>query len=132
MKGIVTIDSCLINKEDMLILNDQSENISYNFVKSSGFLSPEVILVLVDLVNNIGYNAAYDILKSTILKIVMLIKRKKDSHTNLQFEISCNGSVFSLRGNKELSDQQMDKLVDAAVNVLLSEWESKEKSDEQQ
>ena len=126
MNGVVIIDSCLLDKEDMSILNAQSENIRYSLVKSSGFISSEVILVLVDLARNIGYNAAYDILKNTILKIYTLVKSKKKPSPNLQFEISCNGSVFSLRGNKELSDAQMDKLVDAAVKVLLSEWESKE------
>ena len=131
MKGFVTIDSCLINEEDLMVLNDQGEDISYNLVKSSGFLSSEVILVLVNLVENIGYNAAYDLLKSAILKITMLIKRKKEFHTDFQFEISCNGSVFSLKGNKELTEQQMDKLVDAAVKVLISEWKSGEKDDEQ-
>ena len=132
MNGVVIIDSCLLDKEDMSILNAQSENIRYSLVKSSGFISSELILVLVDLARNIGYNAAYDILKNTILKIYTLVKSKKKPSPNLQFEISCNGSVFSLRGNKELSDAQMDKLVDAAVKVLLSEWESKEKPDEQQ
>ena len=132
MKGVVIIDSCLLDKEDMSILNAQSENIRYSLVKSSGFISSAVILVLVDLARNIGYNVAYDILKNTILKIDTLVKSKKKPSPNLQFEISCNGSVFSLRGNKELSDKQMDKLVDAAVKVLLSEWESKERPDEQQ
>ncbi len=78
-----------------------------------------------------GYNAAYDLLKYVLMKIITLVEYKKTENTELQFEISCNGKKFSLRGSRP-TEQQMDKLVNTAAEVLLSEWNGKESSDEKQ
>lgn len=56
--------------------------------------------------------------------------QKQPDNKELQFEISCCGKTFSLRGNTPLSERQMDKLVNAAAEVLLSEWNDKGKTDE--
>lgn len=132
MKCFVTIDSGLINKEDIVTLNAQSKDIQYDFIQGNSFLPSEVILILIDLVQNIGYNAAYDTLKYILLKVVSLLVNKRGSNANLQFEISCNNKRFSLKGKNTLTEQQMDKLVDAAVKALLSEWSYKENSNEKQ
>ena len=47
-------------------------------------------------------------------------------------KISCNGKLFSIKGKNALTEKQMDKLVDAAAEVLLSEWSCKENTDEKQ
>lgn len=132
MKCFVTIDSGLINKEDIVTLNAQSKEIQYVFIEGNSFFPSEVILILIDLVQNIGYDAAYDTLKYILLKVVSLLVNKRGSNANLQFEISCNNKRFSLKGKNALTEQQMDKLVDAAVKALLSEWSYKENSNEKQ
>lgn len=132
MKCSVFIDSSLVGNEDVRILNDQEREIHYESTESSSFLPPEFVLILIELVQNMGYNAAYDILKYVLIKIISLVGHKKKDNAELQFEISCNGKKFSLRGGTSLTEQQMNKLVDAAVDVLLSEWNGKEKSDEEQ
>ncbi len=132
MKCFVTIDSGLINKEDIVTLNAQSKEIQYDFIEGNSFFPSEVILILIDLVQNIGYSAAYDTLKYILLKVVSLVVNKRGSNANLQFEISCNNKRFSLKGKNALTEQQMDKLVDAAVKALLSEWSYKENSNEKQ
>lgn len=99
-------------------------------IEASNFLPPEMILIFIELFQNIGYNAAYDILKYALRKVIILIGRKKPDDTELQFEISCNDKKFLLRGNTPLTEQQMDKLVDAAADVLLSEWNGKGKNDD--
>ena len=132
MKCSVLIDSSLIGNEDVRILNDESSEIKYSATESSDFLPAEVVLILIELFQNMGYNAAYDTVKYVLRKIVTLVGHKKTDKTELQFEISCNGKKFSLRGNTPLTEQQKDKLVNAAAEVLLSEWNSKEKSDEEQ
>lgn len=63
---------------------------------------------------------------------MLLLKNKKGDHANLQFEISCNGKTFSVKGDTALTEQQMDKLVDAATEDLLAEWNCKGNSDEKQ
>lgn len=132
MKCFVTIDSGLINKEDIVTLNAQSKEIQYDFIEGNSFFPSEVILILIDLVQNIGYSVAYDTLKYILLKVVSLVVNKRGSNANLQFEISCNNKRFSLKGKNALTEQQMDKLVDAAVKALLSEWSYKENSNEKQ
>lgn len=132
MRCSVLIDSSLIGKEDIDSLNNQNVGIHYSSTDSNSFFSSEVILILIELAKNIGFNAAYDILKYVLLKVVLLLKNKKADHSNFQFEISCNGKTFSLKGNTALTEQQMDRLVDAAADALLVEWNCRENSDEKQ
>ncbi len=132
MKCFVRIDGGLIDKEDIVTLNAQSKNIHYDFIEKNNFLPSEVILIFIELVQNIGYNAAYDTLKYVLLKTVSLLRSKKGSDADIQFEISCNNKRFSVKGKTTLTEQQMDKLVDATAKALLSEWSSKENSDEEQ
>lgn len=132
MKCSVLIDSSVIGKEDIDFLNNQNTDIHYSSTESNNFLPSEVILVLIDLARNIGYNATYDILKYALLKVVLLLKNKKADHAKLQFEISCNGKTFSVKGDTALTEQQMDKLVDAATEALIAEWNCKENSNEKQ
>ena len=58
MKCSVLIDSSLIDKEDVRTLNESDNDISYSATETSGFLPTEVVLVLIDLAQNIGYSAA--------------------------------------------------------------------------
>lgn len=132
MKCSVLIDSGLIGKEDIASLNDQNADIYYSSTESNNFLPSEAVLILIELARNIGYNVAYDALKYALLKVLLLFKHKKADYSELQFEISCNGKTFSLKGNTALTEQQMDKLVDAAAEALLSEWNCKENLDEEQ
>lgn len=132
MKCSVLIDSSLIENEDIRILNNQNSDIHYHSTESTNLLPPEVILILMELFQNMGYNAAYDLLKYVLMKIITLVEHKKTENTELQFEISCNGKKFSLRGSRPLTEQQMDKLVNTAAEVLLSEWIGKESFDEKQ
>lgn len=132
MKCFVMIDSGLIDKEDIIILNAQSKDIHYDFIEKNNFLPSEPILIFVELVQNMGYNVAYDTLKYVLLKVISLMMNKKESDADIQFEISCNNKRFSLKGKTTLTEQQMDKLVDAAAKALLSEWSCKENSDEEQ
>lgn len=132
MKCSVTIDSCLINREDIEILNSQSKDIFYSDVESSNFFSSEIILILLDIGRNIGYSTAYDMLKYVLSKVIILLKNKKVKHKELQFEISCNGKVFSIKTPNTLTERQMDKLINAAAEALISEWNCKGKLDEKQ
>ena len=77
MKCSVLIDSSLIDKEDVRTLNESDNDISYSATETSGFLPTEVVLVLIDLAQNIGYSAAYDAIKYVAAKIVLLISKKR-------------------------------------------------------
>ena len=126
MKCSVLIDSSLIDKEDVRTLNESDNDISYSATETSGFLPAEVVLVLIDLAQNIGYSAAYDAIKYVAAKIVLLISKKKKKESETRFELTCNGKKFSLKMDCSLTEQQVDKLVDAAAQALLSEWSETE------
>lgn len=126
MKCSVLIDSSLIDKEDVRTLNESDNDISYSATETSGFLPAEVVLVLIDLAQNIGYSAAYDAIKYVAAKIVLLISKKKKKESETRFELTCNGKKFSLKMDCPLTEQQVDKLVDAAAQALLSEWSETE------
>ena len=118
MKCSVLIDSSLIDKEDVRTLNESDNDISYSATETSGFLPAEVVLVLIDLAQNIGYSAAYDAIKYVAAKIVLLISKKKKKESETRFELTCNGKKFSLKMDCPLTEQQVDKLVDAAAQAL--------------
>ena len=126
MKCSVLIDSSLIDKEDVRTLNESDNDISYSATETSGFLPAEVVLVLIDLAQNIGYSAAYDAIKYVAAKIVLSISKKKKKESETRFELTCNGKKFSLKMDCPLTEQQVDKLVDAAAQALLSEWSETE------
>lgn len=133
MKCSVLIDSSLIDKEDVRTLNESDNDISYSATETSGFLPAEVVLVLIDLAQNIGYSAAYDAIKYVAAKIVLLISKKKKKESETRFELTCNGKKFSLKMDCPLTEQQVDKLVDAATQALLSEWsETEQRSDNEE
>ena len=126
MKSSVLIDSSLIDKEDVRTLNESDNDISYSATETSGFLPTEVVLVLIDLAQNIGYSAAYDAIKYVAAKIVLLISKKRKKESETRFELTCNGKKFSMKMDCPLTEQQVDKLVDAAAQALLSEWSETE------
>ncbi|NME57751.1 hypothetical protein HF855_10075 [Dorea formicigenerans] len=126
MKCSVLIDSSLIDKEDVRTLNESDNDISYSATETSGFLPTEVVLVLIDLAQNIGYSAAYDAIKYVAAKIVLLISKKRKKESETRFELTCNGKKFSMKMDCPLTEQQVDKLVDAAAQALLSEWSETE------
>ena len=126
MKCSVLIDSSLIDKEDVRTLNESDNDISYSATETSGFLPTEVVLVLIDLAQNIGYSAAYDAINYVAAKIVLLISKKRKKESETRFELTCNGKKFSMKMDCPLTEQQVDKLVDAAAQALLSEWSETE------
>ena len=126
MKCSVLIDSSLIDKEDVRTLNESDNDISYSATETSGFLPTEVVLILIDLAQNIGYSAAYDAIKYVAAKIVLLISKKRKKESETRFELTCSGKKFSMKMDCPLTEQQVDKLVDAAAQALLSEWSETE------
>lgn len=126
MKCSILIDSKMISKDDVRLLNESTNEIDFSSTETNSFLPAEVVLVLIELTQNVGYNAAYDIIKYVVTKVILLISKKKQNANETRFELSCNGNKFSLKTDCTLTEQQMDKLVDAAAQALLSEWSKEE------
>ena len=95
----------------------------------SSFLPPEVVLILIEMARNLGYDAAYDAAKQVISRIVLLVVKKKPDECPTWFEVACNDQKFTVKADRSLTDQQMDQLVDASARMLLSAWNGEEQRD---
>ena len=63
MKCSVFINSDLIDQDDICIFNVHDDEIHFCSAETSGFLPSVVVLILIELARNLGYDAAYDVVK---------------------------------------------------------------------
>ena len=63
MKCSVFINSDLIDQDDICIFNVNDDEIHFCSAETSGFLHSEVVLILIELARNVGYDAAYGVVK---------------------------------------------------------------------
>ncbi len=63
MKCSVFINSDLIDQDDICAFNTHDDEIRFCSAETSGFLPSEVVLILIELARNLGYDAAYDVVK---------------------------------------------------------------------
>lgn len=81
--------------------------------------SYEILLIIFELMKNISFSTAYDILKFTLLNIYKQIV-KKELTSKIQFLKITNGSkVCTIETNMQLTDEQKNKLIDATIKDLL-------------
>lgn len=122
MKCELMIDSSLLTTNDILFLNNGEQEICFSKTNSNNFLPPETILVLIELGQNIGYNAAYDAMKYALSKLIIVFTKKGlKEKTETKIEIACGDKRYSVSCNFRLTENQKDKLIDAAVKKLLNE-----------
>ena len=63
MKCSVFIKRDLMVEDDICIFNVNDDEIHFCSAETSGFLPSEVVLILIELARNLGYDAAYDVVK---------------------------------------------------------------------
>ena len=129
MKCSVFINSDLIDQDDICIFNVHDDEIHFCSAETSGFLPSEVVLILIELARNLGYDAAYYVVKQVISRIVLLVVKKEPDECPARFEVACNDQKFTVKADRLLTDQQMDQLVDASTRMLLSAWNGEEQRD---
>lgn len=95
----------------------------------SSFLPPEVVLILIEMARNLGYDAAYDAVKQVISRIVLLVVKKEPDECPTRFEVVCDDQKFTVKADRSLTDQQMDQLDVASARMLLSAWNGEEQRD---
>ncbi|MBR6401742.1 MAG: hypothetical protein IKS17_11085 [Firmicutes bacterium] len=102
-------------------LNLQSDVYYIELSEQMGLtVPPDIFLITCELLKNIEYNMAYDIFKNAILSIYS--KFKKIQHNQMEkteFIISYNGIVKKIIFPFNLTEEQKDKLVNAAIEELL-------------
>ena len=129
MKCSAFINSDLIDQDDICAFNAHDDEIRFYSTETSGFLSSEVVLILIELARNLGYDAVYDVVKYVISRIILLVVKKKPDECPTRFEVACNVQKFTVKADRSLTDQQMDQLVDASAWMLLSAWNGEEQRD---
>lgn len=82
--------SDLIDQDDICAFNTHDEEIHFLLSRGSSFLPPEVVLILIELARNLGYDAAYDAVKYVISRIILLVVKKKPDECPTRFEVACN------------------------------------------
>ena len=122
MKCELIIDSSLLTENDMVLLNEGGKEIQCCKTDTNHFFPPEVILILIDLSQNMAYSAAYDTVKYALGKLVSMFTGKRGKEkTQTKMEIACGDKRYSLSFDFELTEEQKNKLVDAAAKKLLEE-----------
>ena len=121
MNTIVLIDGLTLTDSDVELLNSDNENgVVFGSTNQKNFLPDETVLIMIELARNLGYNAIYDVLKFSLLKVVNFVKKKtEDKETKI--EIACNGKKAYLNCNFVLTKKQKDKFIDAAIRNLIDD-----------
>ncbi len=110
----ITIMGDCITDDDIIKLNEISSDCYYSKILHRGLaLPPEIVMIVIELLQNIGYSAAYDLIKVSVLSIVSKISN------SLKKEIR----VIVINGDKrseiilpfDVTEEQKNKLVDAAI-----------------
>ncbi len=120
MNTMVLIENAEISNTELNDLNDNKNNVIFCTTNQKNFLPDATILIIIELVQNIGYNAAYDILKYILIKVFDFFESKaKDKET--KFEFNCNGKSVSFKCNFSLTDKQKDDLINVAIKKIAEE-----------
>ena len=123
MKSRVTLNTDLLNQDDICNINHKTSNhdIEFDLLETNDFAPSGAILILIEIAQNVGYNAVYDILKYCLLNLTSTISEKinqTDYPRKTEMKISINGMKFALSCNFPLSESQQEALVAAAIQKL--------------
>lgn len=110
----ISIISNYITERNICELNELSAECQYAKIAHKDFsFSPETVMLIIELIQNIGYNAAYDLIKSAILLIISKIPTSPTKDTKI---ILINGEQKSeIYLSFEATEEQKDRLIDAAI-----------------
>lgn len=114
MKIKMTIMSASFTENDIDALNAESSDCLYSLTNHKGFaISPEVVMIVVELLQNVGYNATYDLIKTAIQLIISKLPRNSKKETRVV--VIKDNQRSEIRLSFETTEEQKDKLVDAAI-----------------
>ncbi len=123
MKSRVTLNTDLLTQDDICNINNKTSNydIEFDLLETNDFAPSGIILILIEIAQNVGYNAIYDILKYSLLNLTTTISEKtnkKGFSIKTKIKISIDKKKFSLSCNFPLSESQQEALVAAAIQKL--------------
>lgn len=118
MKNTVLINCPLIDEEDLKELRESPCGVDTEFekVRVHGLFGPEMVQVTFVILQGIGINAAYDLIKYTLLHVLERIsakeKEKGSDGTTIQVEVAEqdeNGKIGKRRSVRITTSYEMEK-----------------------
>ena len=117
----VLIECPTFATDDFEFLSKSSE---VNIIKANVLhfrpLPPDVVLVIFDLAKNLSYNFTYDFIKYSLTRLFLLFnkKSKRNGIVSEKFILHYDEHIFSFEASFPLTDEQKDKLIDAAIDSI--------------
>lgn len=93
-----------------------------SYVPSLVEVIPKIVTIVIQLAAALSVNAIYDILKYVVTDLVKSLKsqNKKRRIKNTVIKINCNGITSSFSINISLTEDQIQKITDAAIESFIS------------
>lgn len=79
---------------------------------------PELIIVLLEVLKNISYSGIYDAVKFFVIYFKLKVENFYGSKVK-KITFVCNGEKYSVSTNFELSQENIDKIIDSIANKIL-------------
>lgn len=102
-------------------LNGESKICKYEFLRQTNLsISPDMIIIIFEIIKNLGINATYDLVKMALLEIISKICTKKQGSMSKMTSIIVivNDKRTEVDLSFELNEEQKNKVVDAAIKKL--------------
>lgn len=120
MNTVVLIENLKLTEADLEQLNANNEHgIVFSSLDEDSFLPEEIVFVIIQIAQNIGYNAIYDSLKFVVSKVINLTESKnKNNYTKIEFQYNDNKASFSC--NFTLAQEQKNEIIEAILEKMLN------------
>lgn len=117
-KCIVISADGFFDESTMRELVAENSNVNFTFVPQKNFVSADVIITIAfELMKSLAYSGCYDLMKHVLLSVWEKAKHLKKEHVAVT--IVKDGKTSKIDFPFELSEEQKDRVVDAAIRKLL-------------
>lgn len=120
MNTVVLIENLKLTEAELEQMNANNEHgIVFSSLDEDSFLPEEIVFVIIQIAQNIGYNAIYDSLKFVVSKVINLTESKiKNNDTKIEFQYNENKASFNC--NFTLTQEQKNEIIEAILEKMLN------------
>lgn len=120
MNTVVLIENLKLTEAELEQMNANNEHgIVFGSLDEDSFLLEEIVFVIIQIAQNIGYNAIYDSLKFVVSKVINLTESKiKNNDTKIEFQYNENKASFNC--NFTLAQEQKNEIIEAILEKMLN------------
>lgn len=120
MKTTVCINDLFLPKDEIALLNDVAfeKNIEFSLECWDRLFPPIDISIVIDLIQSLSFDVAYDTVKYIFLKLFGILSK---AEVEKPIRIICNKKEYIFSFGFQLTEQQQNKIIDAAIEKFLKE-----------